>query len=483
MASCAGRPGLNLKGELLNDGGSLIKAKAEDCCADCRDDPRCNVWVYCEGDCVNYAYHSCWLKRAPVGSFGAPDAWAASEDTPWTSGWFPPKEGVRPPEPRGAEPEPEPKPEADAEAEAEAPTADDGADPATAPRIRVVPVGGDAPPASRAVEADPATPADPGPGGVSPPEPDASGTPSADADAATFTLVPGEPVTIPASEITIIPGVGDSARLVVEPEEPGTGGSDSEGGADPATTAEGRGEEDDSFAVDVGTRPDLPRPDPGSSAACDASAYPACPSTAADPLASANVRGSFQLLRAREAETGGEDRASLTLLRPGDEAREIFVTGTLINAGDAAACLRDVEIPFEFPYAVALAPGAPPRRVPPSDFVASCYYVGVRSREASAAPGTRAANENAFEDAVAGAERPRACEDVVDLRVEDAGPVMAFGDDIALCPGCWLVGGRDGVLFSWKHKDGLTMTVRAGDDVGAAAPRCAAAEDAGAAGP
>jgi hypothetical protein len=195
------------------------------------------------------------------------------------------------------------------------------------------------------------------------------------------------------------------------------------------------------------------------------------------------VRGSFQLLRAREAETGGEDRASLTLLRPGDEAREIFVTGTLINAGDAAACLRDVEIPFEFPYAVALAPGAPPRRVPPSDFVASCYYVGVRSREASAAPGTRAANENAFEDAVAGAERPRACEDVVDLRVEDAGPVMAFGDDVALCPGCWLVGGRDGVLFSWKHKDGLAMTVRAGDDVGAAAPRCAAAEDAGAAGP
>ena len=482
VASCAGRPGLNLKGELLNDGGSLIKAKAEDCCADCRDDPRCNVWVYCEGDCVNYAYHSCWLKRAPVGSFGAPDAWAASEDTPWTSGWFPPKEGVRPPEPRGAEPEPEPEPEPDAEAEAEAPTADDGADPATAPRIRVVPVGGDAPPASRAVEADPATPADPGPGGVSPPEPDASGTPSADADAATFTLVPGEPVTIPASEITIIPGAGDSARLVVEPEEPGTGGSDSEGGADPATTAEGR-EEEDSFTVDVGTRPVLPRPEPGSSAACVASAYPACPSAAADPLASANVRGSFQLLRAREAETGGEDRASLTLLRPGDEAREIFVTGTLINAGDAAACLRDVEIPFEFPYAVALAPGAPPRRVPPSDFVASCYYVGVRSREASAAPGTRAANENAFEDAVAGAERPRACEDVVDLRVEDAGPVMAFGDDVALCPGCWLVGGRDGVLFSWKHKDGLAMTVRAGDDVGAAAPRCAAAEDAGAAGP
>ena len=94
-SSCSGRAGLNLKGELLNDGGSHIKAKAEDCCADCREDPRCNVWVYCEGDCVDYAYHSCWLKRAPT-RFGtdAPAAWAASDDVPWTSGWFPPKEGL-----------------------------------------------------------------------------------------------------------------------------------------------------------------------------------------------------------------------------------------------------------------------------------------------------------------------------------------------------------------------------------------------------
>ena len=111
VSSCAGRPGLNLKGELLNDGGSLIKNEAGDCCADCAALPECNVWVYCEGDCVDYAYHSCWLKRAAVGfdAGSAPDAWAASPEVPWTSGWFPPKRGVQPvvevAEPTGEPPE------------------------------------------------------------------------------------------------------------------------------------------------------------------------------------------------------------------------------------------------------------------------------------------------------------------------------------------------------------------------------------------
>ena len=54
----------------------------------------------------------------------------------------------------------------------------------------------------------------------------------------------------------------------------------------------------------------------------------------------------------------------------------------------------------------------------------------------------------------------------------DAGPVMAFKDDVALWPGCWLVGGRDGVLFSWRHRDGLRLRVAAGDEVGDGAARC-----------
>lgn len=44
-SSCEGRPGLNLQGTLLNDGGKHIKDTAEDCCRDCEDLPECNVWV------------------------------------------------------------------------------------------------------------------------------------------------------------------------------------------------------------------------------------------------------------------------------------------------------------------------------------------------------------------------------------------------------------------------------------------------------
>ena len=53
-------------GEILNDGANLIKGKAADCCQDCADMPECNVWVFCEGDCKDFAYHSCW--------HGSPDA-------------------------------------------------------------------------------------------------------------------------------------------------------------------------------------------------------------------------------------------------------------------------------------------------------------------------------------------------------------------------------------------------------------------------
>ena len=105
-----------------------------------------------------------------------------------------------------------------------------------------------------------------------------------------------------------------------------------------------------------------------------------------------------------------------------------------------------------------------------------CYYVGVRSREASAAPGTDAAAAARFPPDAALSREPRRCEDTVSLAMTDAGPVMAFRDDVALCPGCWLVGGRDGVLFSWKHREGLPMTIRAGDAAGDGAPRCALVE-------
>ena len=185
------------------------------------------------------------------------------------------------------------------------------------------------------------------------------------------------------------------------------------------------------------------------------------------PLSAARLRSSFQLLRAQSSETGGSETEGLELLRPGDEVTEIFVTGTLINANlQEAACLANLEVPFDFPR-VVVARSGDAFTARPEDFVVRCFYVGVRSREASAAPGASSP--------AAGTSTPpppRSCEDTVTLAMTDAGPVMAFKDDVVLCPGCWLVGGRDGVLFSWRHRDGLRLRVAAGDEVGDGAARC-----------
>ena len=100
----------------------------------------------------------------------------------------------------------------------------------------------------------------------------------------------------------------------------------------------------------------------------------------------------------------------------------------------------------------------------------------MRSREASAAPGTASARRGAFLDDLEPGTAPRACDETIALRTTADGADVAFEDDVALCPGCWLVGGRDGVLFSWKHKDGLAMSVRAGERLGFERARCAAVE-------
>ena len=421
VSSCAGRPGLNLKGELLNDGGSLVKDEADDCCADCAALPECNVWVYCEGDCVDYAYHSCWLKRAAVGfdAGSPPDAWAASPEVPWTSGWFPPRLGIQSVV-EVAEPTGEPPSEAE------------DTPPEEAPPIRVVPVP--VGPVEPAPEPEPEPASEPAPEPSTTPAPTIPPPQGADEGAdATFTLVPGQPVTIPAAEITIIPG-------------------------GPEVVAVPAGEP--SFAVPVA--------DPSSTTCADADVF-ACPpdAAAATPLSAARLRSSFQLLRAQSSETGGSETEGLELLRPGDEVTEIFVTGTLINANlQEAACLANLEVPFDFPR-VVVARSGDAFTARPEDFVVRCFYVGVRSREASAAPGASSP--------AAGTSTPpppRSCEDTVTLAMTDAGPVMAFKDDVALCPGCWLVGGRDGVLFSWRHRDGLRLRVAAGDEVGDGAARC-----------
>ena len=83
-----------------------------------------------------------------------------------------------------------------------------------------------------------------------------------------------------------------------------------------------------------------------------------------------------------------------------------------VNANPGAVCLSNLEVPFDFPRTVVVTPPsgavgvtgepAPAQVAAPEDFVVQCYYVGVRSREASAAPGTAAASASAFAPAVGG---------------------------------------------------------------------------------
>jgi hypothetical protein len=421
VSSCDGRPGLNLKGEVLNDGGELIKGKPEDCCWECKQDPR--------------------LKRAAVAARDDPPAaWAANPDVPWTSGWFPPKPGVA-----RESPAPSVAPEPDEEASAERTPA-----PATpTPTIRVVPVGADAvqPPAPTPAVATPppgvpdaSVPAFEAPDARDEEEAPAPSVPPAETQppaAANVTLVPGEPAVIPDSVITILPSSGDET---------------------PTRT----------FETETRT------PSPQTETSCGEDAAAVCPSSSGDPLAAADVRGSFQLLRERtEDDTEVSSASRLTLLRPNEIAREIFVTGTLINAGDAPACVGGLELIFDFPRAVVDPDTGNVVVAPPEDFIVRCFYVGVRSRQASTpSPGTVS---EGVEEVGVGGDAPRACDDVVRLRMTDAGPVAAFEEDVALCPGCWLVGGRDGVLFSWKHRDDARFAMAApfGDAVGYAGARCA----------
>ena len=390
--------------------------------------------------------------------------------------------------------------------------------PAVKPAIRVVPVGG----VSGTPDPTPAPTPESVTESVTEPMllPEVVAEEEEETEGLTFTLVPGESFTIPASMITILPGAQlpeDVELAVIEEGEDPIASTTTATSAVPDAITLPDSTPEEPVAVPVPT-PELtpgeltpgeltPAPTPISTPAptpvptpaltpaptpigvvprkipsditCEDAATAVCPpdnaaaAGSAAPLGTSRIRGSFQLLRSRDAETGGEQVESLTLLRPGDEVDEIFVTGTLINANPGAVCLSNLEVPFDFPRTVVVAAGTPPQVAPPEDFIVQCYYVGVRSREASAAPGTAAAGASSFAPVAPGAAPPRACEDTVALAMTAEGPVISFRDDVALCPGCWLVGGRDGVLFSWKHKNGGRMVVSAGDAVGDKPARCA----------
>ena len=68
---CLAEANANYKGEILVDGASNIVASAEECCAQCLADARCNVWVFCaaaEGCYDPYKANECYLKYQVMSS-------------------------------------------------------------------------------------------------------------------------------------------------------------------------------------------------------------------------------------------------------------------------------------------------------------------------------------------------------------------------------------------------------------------------------
>jgi hypothetical protein len=94
-SSCAGFPGVEYAGEVVEGGWGADKAiglasSAAACCARCQTHATCNVWVFCdpaERRCVDKNLEGqCWLKRQPLLRGVAPFAMASGDAVPWTSG-------------------------------------------------------------------------------------------------------------------------------------------------------------------------------------------------------------------------------------------------------------------------------------------------------------------------------------------------------------------------------------------------------------
>jgi len=317
---CNGEKGLNLKGILLRDGSKFITDTQEDCCLACAQTRDCDIWVYCTGDCVDFSYHSCWLKRSIGGGFTTEQgpteiaAWDRGPNVPWTSGWFPRESKVPP----------------------------------SAPPSPLAPI----------------------PPNVAPVPPNAVPPNTAPDSATYFTLQPGVAVEIPASIITVIPGAkvpGANGTVVPTPSPPPSGATPGVLPPPPSNVAP-------TVPLPV---PEFPRPTPlpaptptpipiegNFSRACKEGDAAICPTDSAPvALSDADVRLSVQLLSASPS------RAA--------------VTGTAINFGRVydSVCLAGVSITIPFDRQVIDPVSNEQTLAPSTDFIADCVFVGVRGRD------------------------------------------------------------------------------------------------------
>ena len=409
--SCNAQPNTNFKGILLKDGNKNILSSAAACCDDCANTENCDIWVYCVGDCIDFAFHSCWLKRSMEGGFNSTaspskiSAWDRGKGVPWTSGYL-----------------------VTVEDDSDASTEETG-------------VAGEVTDTARY-----------------------------------FTLVPGEATEIPASTITIrtiptlaipvTPSLNASDDALLDSSPPVVSEETTAGDlVDSTPPPTGFGTIAPTRAVEVPTSATTevpgaiippavttPVPAPAAIAAvvpnvvekkittskCTSTDVPACP--VSQSLVDLDIRANFRASTTNPSSASLRSPTSSTPVQP----RQLSVSGTAVNFGSiGTVCLAGVTFRIPFDFTVLAEDGSNTRSVrPSSEFLFDCAFIGVRSRA-----GPIADNDG------------RQCTDILKLSLEDPTPdgVTSTGNivftlaDIALCPDCWLVGGRGGVFFTLRH--------------------------------
>ena len=404
--ACNAQANTNFKGILLNDGNKNILSSAAACCDACAETENCDIWVYCVGDCVDFAFHSCWLKRSMEGGFNSTaspskiSAWDRGEGVPWTSGFLVTKQDASE----------VPSSEEEVTDTAKYFTLEPGKPtdiPASTITVKAIDASVTAPPLFDNVDETIVPSETPSPVGeesvVASPPPSGFGT-----------IRPTVPVDVPTT--TSQPTEG-----VISQQPPGVTSTPT------ATTT-----------ATTTTTTTIGAPSPPTSK-CSSTDVAACPRESSQTLEALDIRANF--------------RASTKGTSPSSDGRQLTVSGTVVNFGAlGTVCLAGVtfRVPFDF---TVLPEGtndrASARRAPSSEFLFDCAFLGVRSR---AGPITDS----------------RECADLLKfafVQEEEEQQQVAPGTsyvqftlrDVALCPDCWLVGGKGGVIFSVRHVENLKL--------------------------
>lgn len=124
---------------------------------------------------------------------------------------------------------------------------------------------------------------------------------------------------------------------------------------------------------------------------------------------------------------------------------ELRLVPNLVNGGSRPLLLKGVRLEFLFDFRVYAGPTSGWIRRPPSEFGWTCWY--------GASQGPQSDGVNLCNATVVLPDAPSYAEQTFGMPDDDGAPakvVITFNAGW-LCPGCSLVGGKDGVLGAWHH--------------------------------